>query len=115
MSYTEHPDIDAARWFDEEERKSLELEWLIEEEGKKACYNPFLIENIVEALCNLSDYNAGDLQQELSDAQDVYKNLEKWYMEANVFHRVLESIVVLSEMYQEKRIIENVMKGKTND
>lgn len=115
MSYTEHPDIDAARHMDEEERKALELEWLIEEEGKKECYNPFLIENIVEALCNLSDSDAEDLQRELNDAKDVYRDSTKWYMEANVFHRVLESIVVLSEMQQEKRIRENVMKEKPND
>ncbi len=112
MSYTEHPDIDAARHMEDEERKALELEWLIEEESKKECYNPFLIENIVEALCNLSDANADDLQQELNDAKDVYKDWGKWYMEANVFHRVLESVVVVSEVHQEKRIIENVMKGK---
>lgn len=115
MSYTEHPDIDAARWFEEEERKSLKLEWLIEEEGKKECYNPFLLENIVEAMINLSESNEEDLQHELNDAKEVYKDLSKWYMEEGTFHKVFESIIVLSEMYQEKRIIENVMKGKTND
>ena len=98
MSYTEHPDIDAARWFEEEERKALELEWLIEEESKKECYNPFLIENIVEALCNLSEEEAEYLQNKMSVA--------KW--DDGLFG----VISYYSELHQEKRIKENVMKGK---
>lgn len=104
MIYTEHPDIDAARWFDEEERKSLELEWLIEEEGKKACYNPFLLENIVEALCNLSKKEEINLQERLDDVS------KGWYDDD-----ILRDIVEIAEAHQQKQIIENVMKGKTND
>lgn len=104
MSYTEHPDIDATRWFDEEERKSLELEWSIEEEGKKACYNPYLIENIVEALCNLNEKEESLIQERLDNLSNG------WYDDD-----ILRDIIEIVELRQEKLIIENVMKGKTND
>lgn len=112
MSYTEHPDIDAARWMQEEERKALELEWLIEEESKKECYNPFLIENIVEALCELSDDEVELIQQELYQAQEYHTKGCHRNVREMVFTYSMDAIIEASEIHQEKRIIENVMKGK---
>lgn len=107
MSYTEHPDNDAARWMQEEERKALELEWLIEEEGKKECYNPFLIENIVEALHKLDDESVTRLEWVLKQAITSPVDLNK-----DMCLTFVDNLTYYSELYQEKRIRENVMKGK---
>lgn len=112
MTYTEHPDIDAARHMQQEERKALELEWLIEEEGKKDCYNPFLIENIVEALCELSGEEAEILQQELYQAQEYHTKACHRNAREMVLTYSMDAIIEASEAYQEKRIRENVMKEK---
>ena len=107
MSYTEHPDIDAARHMEEEERKALELEWLIEEESKKECYNPYTVQSIIETLYDLTDDQVASLESILQSCLVTETKLD-----SNSCLTFVDNLTFYSENYQEKRIRENVMKGK---